>query len=433
MKDRRLDVYIVGQHAGVLTQSSSGSLSFRYLEGYRGAPLSSSMPLSTRVYRDKAVLPYLWGLLPEDPAVRKRIAAEEGVSHNNPFALLGVIGLDCPGAVQFCSRDASVLREEALVPVGDREIARRLALGRGADGSGWLTQNEHWSLGGQQSKFALRRQDGKWFSCEGAAATTHIFKSGVRGLAHQALNEFVCMRAAAGLGINAAQVEYTEFEGDQGVEPAIIIERYDRRADADGHVVRLHQEDLCQALGCLPDNKYTMYGGPSVFDVLQLLSSTGATAQESVVGFLQMLFFNYLIAGTDAHAKNYSIILSADGSRRLAPMYDVASIAPYVDRAQWRVKPPKLVMSIGGENRVGCVGFGNLRRLVERCELGRLNITAEGCADLIIAYAQIIPRKLAEVFDGLEATAAAPVARELRWSMEKPIAQLCRRSAARLG
>lgn len=390
------------------------------------------MPLATRVYRDKVVLPYLSGLLPEDPAVRRRIAAEEGVSHNNPFALLGVVGLDCPGAVQFCSAGASVLREEALVPADDREIARRLALGRSGDGgSGWLAQNEHWSLGGQQSKFALRRQGGKWFSCEGASATTHIFKSGVRGLAHQALNEFVCMSVAAKLGIDVAQVEYVEFEGDQGVEPAIVIERYDRQIEGEG-VMRLHQEDLCQALGCLPDNKYTMYGGPSSSDILRFLLGTGSAAQGNVVGFLQMLFFNYLVAGTDAHAKNYSIMLSADGVYRLAPMYDVASIAPYIDCARWKTKPPKLAMSIGGENRVGCVGFGSLRKLAEQCDLERFDITAQGCADLIVAYAQMIPGKLAEVFDDLETTTVASAAQELRRSMEEPIAQLCERSIARL-
>ncbi len=84
-------------------------------------------------------------------------------------------------------------------------------------------------------------------------------------------------------------------------------------------MTRLHQEDLCQALGCLPDNKYTMYGGPNCAEALGLLTSTGPTAQTNAAGFLQMLFLNYLLAATDAHAKNYSIMLAADGSHRLAP------------------------------------------------------------------------------------------------------------------
>ena len=109
-----LDVLIAGKLAGTLSQDGAGSLSFAYERGYRGVPLSSSMPLSTRPYRDKVVLPYLWGLLPEDPAVRRHVAADAGISPNNPFALLGVIGLDCPGAVQFVPQGSDACR--ALSP-----------------------------------------------------------------------------------------------------------------------------------------------------------------------------------------------------------------------------------------------------------------------------------------------------------------------------
>lgn len=248
--------------------------------------------------------------------------------------------------------------------------------------------------------------DGRWYSCEGSAATTHILKSGVRGLAHQALNEYVCMRLATSLGVPAASVEYLEFEGEGGAEPAVVIERYDRLVEGDS-VTRLHQEDLCQALGCLPDNKCTMYGGPNCAEALGLLTSTGPTAQANAAGFLQMLFLNYLLAATDAHAKNYSIMLAADGSHRLAPMYDVASIAPYVEGAKLKVKPPKLAMSIGGENRAGRVSANDLAKLVEQCGLERFGITAGGCRDLLALYAKEIPGKLAREFDALEETGSA--------------------------
>ena len=430
MAVKELDVFIAGVHAGMLSQDGSGAVSFRYLPGYRGVPLSSAMPLATRTYHDKIVLPYLWGLLPEDPPARRQAVAGERISPNNPFALLGVIGLDCPGAVQFCKPGSQALREERLVPVPDAEIARRLALGR-VEGSGWIAVNEHWSLGGQQSKFALRRKGDAWFSCEGSAATTHILKSGVRGLAQQALNEYVCMRVANACDIATAAVEYCEFKGANGTEPAIIVERYDRLVDGE-KVIRLHQEDFCQALGCFPDNKYTQYGGPSSADVLSLLLSTGRMAQENIVGFLQMLFFNYLVAGTDAHAKNYSLMLAADGSHQLAPVYDVASAVPYIESDRWRVNPPKMAMSIGGENRVGCVALGNLEKMVAQCGLNQVGITAEGCAHLITLYADAIPKKLAEVFDGLEETEVAIAAGQLRSRMEEPVAKLCDKAKARL-
>lgn len=426
MTARALDVLIAGEHAGTLSQEESGVLSFRYRRKYRKVPLSSAMPLSTFVYRGKAVAAYLWGLLPEDPTARRIVAEEAGVSPNNPFALLGVVGLDCPGAVQFCPEGTDAAREGRLVPASDSEIARRLAQGR-AGGGGWTVGNERWSLGGQQSKFALRMQGGRWFFCEGAAATTHIFKSGISGLSHQALNEYVCMRLAAELGVPAARAEYREFEG----EPAIVVERYDRRIQ-DGRVVRVHQEDLCQALGRLPSNKYTMDGGPSCSDILGLLTSTGPTAQANAAEFLQMLFFNYLVAATDAHAKNYSILLDAEGTHRLAPMYDVASIAPYVEPARWEAKPPKLAMPIGGENRVGRVSMNDLRRMVDQCCLDKVGITADGCAALLRAYADAIPEKLAGVFDSLERTESAPAAKELRSRMEGPLVRACEKAKARL-
>lgn len=120
-----LDVLIAGKLAGTLSQDGAGSLSFAYERGYRGVPLSSSMPLSTRTYRDKVVLPYLWGLLPEDPAARRHVAADAGISPNNPFALPGVIGLDCPGAVQFVPQDSDAYRD--LLALYAEEIPGKLA------------------------------------------------------------------------------------------------------------------------------------------------------------------------------------------------------------------------------------------------------------------------------------------------------------------
>ena len=430
MTRAELDVFIAGEHAGVLSQEDSGALSYRYLRGYRGVSLSSAMPLSTREYRDKTILPYLWGLLPEDIATRKRVAAEANISYNNPFDLLSVIGLDCPGAVQFCKQGEKGMREERLIPISESDIAHRLSQARN-DNSGWIAANEHWSLGGQQSKFALRKQNNEWFVCEGAAATTHIFKSGVRNLSHQALNEYVCMQVARECEIDVAKTEYREFEGERGIEPAIVIARYDRVVSGK-NVTRLHQEDFCQALGCLPDNKYTMYGGPGTADILKFLISTGSAAQTNVASFLQMLFFNYLFAVTDAHAKNYSLLLNPNGSHRLAPMYDVASIAPYIEPGQWKNKPPKLAMSIGEENRIGYLSSRHLSKMMEQCESENVNITADGCVNLIVHYAEIIPKKLAAVFDALEKTNAAPASKELRERMEKPIVRLCAKTIERL-
>lgn len=156
MMVNELEVMISGNKAGVLRQGTDGSLSFQYLRDYRGVPLSSAIPLSTQIYKDKIIRPYLWGLLPEDPNTRKYVAAEAEVSYNNPFALLSVIGLDCPGAVQFYVSDTQITHEEHLIPINEGDIASRLARSRSNESS-WIADNEHWSLGGQQNKFALRK------------------------------------------------------------------------------------------------------------------------------------------------------------------------------------------------------------------------------------------------------------------------------------
>ena len=116
-----------------------------------------------------------------------------------------------------------------------------------------------------------------------------IFKNGVVGFKLQALNEFVCMKTAERAGVPTAHVDYRLFED----EPALIIERYDRTIGEDGTILRAHQEDLCQALGVMPFQKYTADGGPAVHDVLTLLGTTPA-ARLNMLLFTLMLFFSYL-------------------------------------------------------------------------------------------------------------------------------------------
>lgn len=127
------------------------------------------------------------------------------------------------------------------------------------------------------------------------------------------------------MGLPAASVEYLSF----GSERAISIQRCDRISNTDGAVTRIHQEDLCQALGIDPSRKYAEQGGPSSPDVLALLGTTNANSDNNLRLFVLYLLFNYLIGATDAHAKNHSVLLGARDTTLLAPLYDVASIAPY--------------------------------------------------------------------------------------------------------
>ena len=120
--------------------------------------------------------------------------------------------------------------------------------------------------------------------------------------------------------------------------------RYDRRPTPHGEIARVHQEDLCQALGVPPERNYQNMGGPTPAEIASLLRAHSAQPDEDIERFRDALIYNWLIAGTDAHAKNYSLML-AGGQVRLAPLYDVCSFLPYRgDRPVGRIP---LAMRIG--------------------------------------------------------------------------------------
>ncbi|MFR2030715.1 MAG: HipA domain-containing protein [Collinsella sp.] len=161
------------------------------------------------------------------------------------------------------------------------------------------------------------------------------------------------MKTARRVGIPTANVSYYTFED----EAALVVERYDRMVNSSGNIERLHQEDFCQALGVLPSQKYTADGGPTTRDIQERLINTVPNHMNLVL-FTYMLFYNAIIGAPDAHAKNYSLILGKGTNAALAPMYDVASGLAY-ERMR---RKARLAMSVGGENRVGRIGPGAIRR-----------------------------------------------------------------------
>lgn len=397
----RLDIYIAGKLCGVLTQNRNGALSFEYVHHYEGVPLSVSMPVGLERYGDRTVRPYLMGLLPDNASTRSLIGSKFGVSGNNPFKLLSNIGLDCPGAVQVCPHETDFeLRnaEKGLVALSSADIESKLAAVRDNAAAAWIDAEEtqgRWSLAGCQAKFALRRQSGNWYDCIGGAASTHIFKPGVVGFDRQALVEYLSMKTAQALGLPTARTEYLTF----GSESAIVVERYDRAANGKGKVIRIHQEDLCQALGVSPDAKYAEQGGPTTPQIIELLKKTGANATSNVHRFILYIFFNYLIGATDAHAKNHSLLLVAPDDIRLAPLYDVASIAPYRSLAPSARKPPRTALSIGGENRFGMLKKKHVEKMVVSCRLEELDIGADTLCEQFEIMARMVPQVLASVIE----------------------------------
>lgn len=349
----RLIVFLEDRVAGVLSRLSGGRLRFDYADDYResadATPLSLSMPVQIHSHAHQVVDPWLWNLLPDNDNVLQRWGREYHTSASSSFALLATpIGKDCAGAVRFVPEDdadRALSRGGDVIWLTDDEVGARLGDLRD-DSTAWhgRTFTGQFSLAGAQAKTALLNRDGRWGVPTGALATTHILKPAVVGLDEHDLNEHLCLEAARHAGLVVARSKITRF----GDEMAIVLERYDRRRNADG-VVRIHQEDLCQALGVHPSRKYQNQGGPTPAAIVSLFRAAmpAEAAEDAIWRFVDALIWNWLIAGTDAHAKNYSLLL-AGTEVRLAPLYDIASILPY----GFHERALNFAMKIGGDYRV---------------------------------------------------------------------------------
>jgi serine/threonine-protein kinase HipA len=194
------------------------------------------------------------------------------------------------------------------------------------------------SLAGAQDKLAVRMIGDKLALMRGGAPTTHILKTliaGREGIIDSVHNEIFCLMLAERCGIPAprAQMRYTTSE------PYLLVERYDRKWQGE-NVVRLHQEDFCQALSVPPENKYEREGGPGISACLDEIQKDSVQPIADRIAFLNTVIFNYLIGNSDAHGKNFSF-LHEQGKPCLAPSYDLLSTAVYPDLSN------KMAMKIG--------------------------------------------------------------------------------------
>ncbi len=354
MTTKELIVLINDHVIGQVTQGNSGRFEFRYaddwLENPSAIPLSLSMPLSNPKHSDDAVRPYMWGLLPDSEATLAAWGTRFGASPRNPFALLTHVGEDLQGAVQMVppERLPSLRQREGTTRLSAEILAEKFIDLMRQPGSTQFTEGGgQFSLAGAQPKKALYLVKGRWYEPRGRTPSTHILKPPIPNLAGQVENEAFCLRLAPLLDLPAPHIWIERF----GDLPIVVIERYDRvRMDgkrklpidqSGGEVRRVHQEDCCQALRVMPQVKYQNEGGPGIKDIMALLSGS-AKPSEDRDRFMRAQAYNFVIGGSDAHGKNYGLLLAAKGRFRLAPLYDIISILPYLQNR----KEAKLAMSI---------------------------------------------------------------------------------------
>ena len=365
-------VFIGAEQIGTVSTDRTGRLSFRYEAGWLASPghhaLSLAMPLADVAYPHRTVHAYLWNLLPENPAVLRRWGRQYQVSPNNPAKLLAHVGADVPGAAQFVSPERLEEFQTERAPVihwmiGDelasrlRELSQDVAAMRRPGDPGKM------SLPGAQAKTAFCRDErrNRWGVPSGRAPTTHIIKPCIPGFDGLVENEHLCQDIAARLGLLAARSRVLALD-----QTYIVVERYDRLPPRDGapYHRRVHQEDLCQALGIMPGRKYQEEGGPGIRQAVQLIRRASAEPEADVDRFLQANVLNWLIGGTDAHAKNYSFLIGTGDEVRLAPLYDVSSQLPYPGLIRQRVS-----MKIGEHYDIGLINGDDWRALAQRCAL----------------------------------------------------------------
>ncbi len=352
-----LNVFLNARLVGQLVREPSGGVSFAYardwLEWEHRMPVSLSLPLQESRYSGAPVMAVFDNLLPDSDLIRRRVAERVGAEGIDAFSLLSQIGRDCIGALQFLpdGQEPQPMSELTGEPVDQAQIGAILS-DLDLAPLGIRRENDfRISVAGAQEKTALLLKDGQWIEPTGTTPTTHIIKPQIgrlpngMDLSDSVENEYLCLKLMEAFGLRVANAEMAQF----GEKKALVVERFDRRWTADGRLIRLPQEDCCQALSVVPTQKYQNEGGPGISDIMDLLLGSDDPNKDRHDFFKANVLF-WLLGATDGHGKNFSISLLPGGRFRMTPLYDVLTVQPTVDARQIERKYFKLAMNFGNSN-----------------------------------------------------------------------------------
>ncbi len=354
-----LFVYMNGYEVGEYIQHKSGMQEFIYSDSWLehkdlAIPLSLSLPLTEKKHKGDNVYNYFANLLPDNKDIRERIQARFGAKTDRPFDLLSIIGKDCVGAIQLLTEKNEVdVKKIEGTPLSDKKIAEELKnyktipLGMSEDDDFRI------SLAGAQEKTALLWHDGKWQRPIGATPTTHIFKLPIGKIEYNNIdlsesveNEWLCNNILKEFNIPVPNVEIKTFED----VTVLIVERFDREFSDDGDwIIRIPQEDMCQATGKAPGLKYESHGGPGIETIMDVLKSS-LKPEEERKQFMKTIFLFWLLGAIDGHAKNFSIFLKQGGRFCLTPIYDVISAYTISNKRQIDYQKLKMAMALHSKN-----------------------------------------------------------------------------------
>ncbi len=395
-----MQVLLNGRPVGILRLAGSGAISFTYVPEWlaweHAMPISLSLPLREQAHQGGPVIAYLENLLPDNQAIRERVAARVRAGGTDAWHMLEKIGRDCVGALQFVSGEVPEMGALEGVPVKEAQIADMLR--NLASAPLGLEEEDDFriSIAGVQEKTALLRHGDEWIRPSGMTPTTHILKTqlGVLpngiDLSDSVENEFFCMSFCRAMGMDVAKVEIVDFEDVR----SLVVTRFDRRWTRDGRLIRLPQEDFCQALAVPPSQKYDMDGGPGITEGIGLLAGSDDPEVDQRAFFRAQVLF-WLLGATDGHAKNFSIALRPGGFR-MTPLYDVLSAQKAVDDGQIRQNRMRLAMAVAGHYRIN--------EVVPRHFLHAAKAAGYGVAmaeEILVGIASQIEPALAKTIAGL--------------------------------
>jgi len=352
-KVRTLNIYLNTAFIGVLRKSLGGEISFEYSEEWLsdGFAISRSFPLQEGQYRGEDASRYFDNLLPDNDNIKKIVATKFGAESTRPFDMLAVIGKDCVGALSFLPAEGEQIIDFQMEysHISDIEIAKRLKGLRSSTPLGMDEEDFRISIAGAQEKTAFLNIDGKWQEPHGLTPTTHIFKTSVGALGDEINfedsidNEWASLFIMKKMGLPVCEAMIKEFEGKR----VLVIKRFDRKwRDYQGSeiLLRIPQEDFCQALNISPYMKYQSEGGPGIVDIANFLMAS--KNENDRINFFKAIIIFDLLYATDGHGKNFSIFLEKDGFR-LTPFYDVMSGHFLHKREKRPLQKLKLAMKVG--------------------------------------------------------------------------------------
>ncbi|HKT63130.1 type II toxin-antitoxin system HipA family toxin [Burkholderia sp. 22313] len=338
-----------------------------WIDDPQGRPLSLSLPFTpgNQPHQGAIVADYFDNLLPDSQSIRRRIAQRYRLGSTAPFELLASIGRDCVGALQLLPPDETPVDLQAIdgTVLDDAAVADVLRHATAAPLPGHAEPEGELrlSIAGAQEKTALLRRGGRWLLPSGSTPTTHIFKLPLGRVGNMQAdmrtsveNEWLCSKIVAAYGLPVAACDIGRFDDQK----ALIVERFDRRPSRDGTwILRLPQEDMCQATGTPSAAKYESDGGPGIATIMGILANSADAAQDRMNFFVTQLVF-WVLAAIDGHAKNFSIAHLPGNTYRSTPLYDVLSAHPIIGTRRNQLPPrrARLAMAVCGKNRHYVIG-----------------------------------------------------------------------------